>query len=98
MPSNAPTIQERISEACHTAVSELGDNTHYEDLLDCIYGMMPVDVDLPQHRFALYRLHQLGVDISEECQGHEGGHDGEYNGPIGETGFCNGLCEARETL
>lgn len=100
MASNAPTIRERVAEACHTAVSELGDRTPYEDLLDCVAGMMPVGEDLPAQweKFALFRLHQLGVDISDECQGHEGGPDGQYNGPIGELGYCNGLCEARRTM
>lgn len=96
MASKAPTDWAGfISEKCHTAVSELPLGTHYEDLLDCVCGMMPTNVDLPPQwqAYALHCLKKLDVDISDECKGHE-----TTSGPAGISQFCDGSCETRTDL
>jgi hypothetical protein len=93
------TLEDALRAACHTAVSEL-PGVAYEDMVDCVFGQVSsVDAygdNYPQvHAFILYWLHQYGADISGECRGHE---TENFNGPIGTTDYCNGLCEAREHI
>lgn len=86
-----------IRTACHTAVSELGEQTDSSDLMDCVVGQVPEDIydEVNFEPFALYWLRQYGADISHWCQGHE---SQDFNGPIGVSEFCNGMCETRQHL
>ena len=96
-PAMTTEREEIIRTACHTAVSELGEQTDSSDLMDCVVGQVSEDIydEVNFEPFALYWLRQYGADISSWCQGHE---TENFNGPIGETTYCNGMCEARIRL
>lgn len=84
--------QDLVRSAAYTAVSELGESTPYEDLLDSICGQLPAGGEFLSgwEGFALHCLKQLGVDISDACETHER--------PMDFSEKCDGTCQARSRL